>query len=66
MASGASAYLYIGISKEDVVSKVRTLGSNDIVGIDSAFDVKYEFVSGDPYYSEKQFDSLSFFDYAPS
>ena len=64
LASGASAYLYIGISKEDVVSKVRTLGSNDIVGIDSAFDVKYEFVSGDPYYSEKQFDSLSFFDYS--
>jgi len=64
LASGASAYLYIGISKEDVVSKVRTLGSNDIVGIDSKFDVKYEFVSGDPYYSEKQFDSLSFFDYS--
>ena len=64
LASGASAYLYIGISKENVVSKVRTLGSNDIVGIDSQFDVKYEFVSGDPYYSEKQFDSLSFFDYS--
>ena len=64
LASGASAYLYIGISKENVVSKVRTLGSNDIVGIDSAFDVKYEFVSDDPYYSEKQFDSLSFFDYS--
>ena len=64
LASGASASLYIGISKEAVVSKVRTLGSNDIVGIDSEFDVKYEFVSGDPYYSEKKFDSLSFFDYS--
>ena len=31
LASGASAYLYICISKEDVVSKVRTLVSNDIV-----------------------------------
>ena len=49
----------IPISKEAVVSSVRTLGSSDIVGINSEFDVEYTFNSGDPYYSEKQFDSLS-------
>ena len=64
LATGASAWLNIGISKEAVVSSVRTLGSNDIVGIDSQFDAKYTFNSGDPYYSEKHFDSLSFFDYS--
>ena len=62
--TGSTAWLYIGIAKEPVVSAVRTLGSNDIVGIDSDFDVKYTFTSGDPYYSEKKFDSLSFFDYS--
>ena len=64
LATGASASLYIGISKEAVVSSVRTLGSSDIVGIDSEFDAEYTFNSGDPYYTEKQFDSLSFFDYS--
>ena len=64
IATGGSASLYIGISKEAVVSSVRTLGSSDIVGINSEFDVEYTFNSGDPYYSEKQFDSLSFFDYS--
>ena len=64
LATGASASLYIGLAKEPVVSTVRTLGSNDIVGIDSEFDVKYTFDSGDPYYSEKKFDSLSLFDYS--
>ena len=64
LATGASASLYIGLAKEEVVSKVKTLGSNDIVGLDSQFDVKYTFNSGDPYYSEKKFDSLSFFDYS--
>ena len=48
--SGGTASLYIGISKENVVSKVRTLGANDIVGIDSDFNTKYEFYSGDPFY----------------
>ena len=62
--SGGTASLYIGISKENVVSKVRTLGANDIVGIDSDFNTKYEFYSGDPFYDEKQFDSLSFFEYS--
>ena len=64
IVGSGSASLYIGISKENVVSKVRTLGANDIVGIDSEFDVKYTFDSGDPYYTEKTFDSLSFFDYS--
>ena len=64
IVGSGSASLYIGISKEDVVSKVKTLGANDIVGINSDFDVEYKFDSGDPYYKEKQFDSLSFFDYS--
>ncbi len=62
--TGASAWLYIGISKVNDPSKVKTLSSSEIVGIDSEFDSRYEFYSGDPYYSEKQFDSLSFFDYS--
>jgi hypothetical protein len=56
--------MYIGISKDNTVSNVRTLGSSDIVGTNSEFDVKYEFNSGDYYNTEKQFDSLSFFDYS--
>ena len=64
LATGASASMYIGISKDNTVANVRTLGSSDIVGTNSEFDTKYEFNSGDPYYTEKQFDSLSFFDYS--
>ena len=64
LSSGGSASLYIGISKDDVPSHVKTLGSSDIVGINGNFDSTYEFYSGDPYYSEKEFDSLSFFDYS--
>ena len=64
LATGASASMYIGISKVNDVSKVKTLSSSEIVGVDSEFDVKYTFHSGDPYFSEKQFDSLSFFDYS--
>ena len=64
LATGATASLYIGISKVNDASKVKTLSTSDIVGIDSEFDIKYEFHSGDPYYTEKQFDSLSFFDYS--
>jgi hypothetical protein len=64
LATGAKASMYIGISKVNDVSKVKTLSSSEIVGVDSEFDVKYTFYSGDPYYSEKQFDSLSFFDYS--
>ena len=64
IVGSGTASLYIGISKENVVSKVRTLGANDIVGLDSEFDVTYKFDSGDPYYKEKTFDSLSFFDYS--
>ena len=62
--TGASASICIGISKVNDPSKVKTLSSSEIVGIDSEFDSRYEFYSGDPYYSEKQFDSLSFFDYS--
>ena len=64
LATGARASMYIGISKDNTVSNVRTLGSSDIVGTNSEFDVKYEFNSGDYYNTEKQFDSLSFFDYS--
>ena len=64
LATGASASMYIGISKVNDVSKVKTLSSSEIVGVNSEFDVKYTFHSGDPYFSEKQFDSLSFFDYS--
>ena len=64
LSKSSSANLYIGISKEALHAKVRTLGSNDIVGVDSEFNVPYTFNSGDPYYVEKQFDSLSFFDYS--
>ena len=56
--------MYIGISKVNDASKVKTLSSSEIVGVDSTFDSRYEFHSGDPYYTEKQFDSLSFFDYS--
>ena len=64
LPTGGSASLYIGISKDNVVSHVKTLGSSDIVGVNSDFDTTYQFYSGDPYYSEKKFDSLSFFDYS--
>ena len=62
IANGGSASLYIGLSKNGV--NARTLAAKEIVGKDSEFDVPYKFDSGDPYYSEKQFDSLSFFDYS--
>ena len=64
LSTGASASIYIGISKVKDASKVKTLSSSDIVGVDSEFGTRYEFHSGDPYYTEKQFDSLSFFDYS--
>ena len=64
LSTGASASIYIGISKVKDASKVKTLSSSDIVGVDSEFGARYEFHSGDPYYTEKQFDSLSFFDYS--
>ena len=64
LPTGGSASLYIGISKDNIVSHVKTLGSSDIVGVNSDFDTTYQFYSGDPYYSEKKFDSLSFFDYS--
>ena len=62
--SGGTGNLYLGISKVDDYTKVRQLGANDIVGVDSEFDIKYEFYSGDPYYSDKEFSPLDFFDYS--
>ena len=58
-----SASIVIGISKTNIVSEVRTLSSKDIVGLESQFNQKYEFYSGDPYKTDKEFDSSSFFDY---
>ena len=62
IAQGGTASLRIGLSKDGVNTK--ELGANDIVGIDTQFDEEYVFHSGDPYYSEKEFDSLLFFDYS--
>lgn len=61
---GGTANLRIGLAKEPDTSKVRTLDANDIVGADSEFDEEYEFYSGDPYFTEKEVDSLFFFDYS--
>ena len=39
---------YIGISKVDDASKVRTLNAKDIFNVNYDFNKKYEFYSGDP------------------
>lgn len=64
LTSGSTGSINIGISKTNEVSQVVTLGKNDIVGIDYEFDQPYVFLSGDPYKTEKIFDSYSFFDYS--
>ena len=61
--AGKTGFNYLGISKVDDTSKVRTLKKAEIFGINYEFNKKYEFYSGDPYKEEKQFDSNSFFDY---
>ena len=62
--TGASASMYIGISKNNTMANVLTWGSSYIVGTNSEFDTKYDFYSGDYYNTEKQLDSLSSFDYS--
>ena len=63
LSTGSTAWINIGISKTDNANQVRTLNKNDIVGIAYKFDEPYVFESGDPYKTEKVFDSYSFFDY---
>ena len=43
---GGTGSLGIGISKTDVVGQIRTIVKNDIVGLDTEFDKKYEFYIG--------------------
>ena len=62
--SGTTGWINIGLAKTNDESKVRTLGKNDIVGINHDFDQAYTFYSGDPYKEDKIFDSYSFFDYS--
>ena len=64
LSSQNGAGAYIGISKIDQNNQVRTLSSSDIIGIKGEFDKIYTFYSGDPYKTDKLFDSLSFFDYS--
>ena len=63
LSNGAKASVNIGISMVEDIYKVKTLGKEDIVGTNAEFDQPYEFYSGDPYKTDKQVDSLSFFDY---
>lgn len=63
LSIGSTGSINIGISKNTEVNQVRTLNKNDIVGINYEFDQPYIFYSGDPYNTDKIFDSYSFFDY---
>ena len=63
LSNGATGWINIGISKDNDVSHVKTLGKNDIVGTNAEFDQPYVFHSGDPYKTDNIFDSYSFFDY---
>ena len=62
--AGSTGYINIGISKTNEVSQVKTLKKGEIFGVDYVFDQPYVFHSGDPYKTEKIFDSYSFFDYS--
>ena len=63
LSNGATAWINLGISKTDDASQVRTLDNNDIIGINAEIDQPYVFYSGDPYKTDKIFNSNSFFDY---